>query len=127
MVGAPHALAVNSGTAGFHLALEAAGVGPGGKVITSVYTFTASAEVIRYLGADPVFVDINPETFNLDPAGIEEYLSCVGDGDGVKATQNSPRPFWVTSFPFRFRPKAQDALLSRSCAPLPISAQGRFG
>lgn len=85
MVGSPHALAVNSGTAGLHLALEAVGVGPGDKVITSVYTFTASAEVIRYLGADPVFVDINPRTFNLDAAKIDEYLSSPGGGDGVRA------------------------------------------
>jgi dTDP-4-amino-4,6-dideoxygalactose transaminase len=61
-----HALAVNSGTAGLHLALEALGIKKGDKVVTSVYTFTATAEVIRYLQADPVFVDINPKTFNLD-------------------------------------------------------------
>lgn len=61
-----HALAVNSGTAGLHLALEALGLKKGDKVVTSVYTFTATAEVIRYLQADPVFIDIDPETLNLD-------------------------------------------------------------
>jgi len=84
LVGAPHALAVNSGTAGLHLALEAVGVGPGDKVVTSVYTFTASAEVIRYLGADPLFVDIDPKTFNLDPQKLENRLFSVGKGDTVK-------------------------------------------
>ncbi len=69
------ALAVNSATAGLHLALEALGVGPGDEVITTPYTFTASAEVIRYLGADPVFVDITPATLNLDVKRIEEAIT----------------------------------------------------
>ena len=69
------AVAVNSATAGLHLALEAAGVAYGDEVITSAYTFTASAEVIRYLGADPVFVDIDPLTFNLDPTKIEQAIT----------------------------------------------------
>lgn len=68
------ALAVNSATAGLHLALEAAGIGPGNCVIVPVYTFTATAEVVRYLGADPVFVDIDPDTFNIDPDRIEEAI-----------------------------------------------------
>jgi len=63
-------IAVNSATAGLHLALEAGGVSPGDEVITTPYTFTATAEVIRYLGADPVFVDINPATLNIDPSQI---------------------------------------------------------
>ena len=69
------ALAVNSATAGLHLALEAAGVGPGDEVITSSYTFTATAEVIRYLGAHPVFVDVHRDTLNIDPAGIEAAIT----------------------------------------------------
>lgn len=67
-VGVPHALAVNSATAGLHLSVEAAGVTEGAKVLMSPYTFTASAEVVRYLGADPLFVDIDYETLNLDEA-----------------------------------------------------------
>ena len=70
-VGAKHALAVNSATAGLHLALEAIGVGPGDRVAVPVHTFTASAEVIRYLGADPLFVDVEPDTLNLDPRRLE--------------------------------------------------------
>ncbi|GAJ38343.1 DegT/DnrJ/EryC1/StrS family aminotransferase [Saccharococcus caldoxylosilyticus] len=69
------AIAVSSATAGLHLALEAIGVGPGDEVITTPYTFTATAEVIRYLGAHPVFVDINPDTFNIDPNKIEEKIT----------------------------------------------------
>ena len=69
------AIAVNSATAGLHLALEAIGIGPGDEVITTPYTFTATAEVIRYLGAHPVFVDINPTTFNIDPLKIEKAIT----------------------------------------------------
>ena len=69
------ALAVNSATAGLHLALEGAGIGPGDEVITTPYTFTATAEVIRYLGADPVFVDVRPDTLNIDPNKIEEAIT----------------------------------------------------
>ncbi len=74
-VEAVQALAVNSATAGLHLALEAVGVGAGDEVITTTYTFTATAEVIRYLGAHPVLVDIDPLTFNLDPAQIERAIT----------------------------------------------------
>lgn len=70
-----HALAVNSATAGLHLAIEAIGVGPGDEVITTPHTFTATAEVIRYMGAHPVFVDIDPETFCIDPAKIEAAVT----------------------------------------------------
>src|SRR5437667_5982468 len=69
------AVAVNSATAGLHLALEAIGVSPGDEVITTPYTFTATAEVIRYLGADPVFVDIDPDTLNIDVAQIENAIT----------------------------------------------------
>lgn len=73
-VSSKYALAVNSATAGLHLGLEALGVGPGDKVITTVHTFTATAEVIRYLGADPVFVDIEGDSFNIDCDDIEKAL-----------------------------------------------------
>jgi dTDP-4-amino-4,6-dideoxygalactose transaminase len=74
ILGVQHALAVNSATAGLHLGLEALGVGPGDKVITTVHTFTATAEVIRYLGADPIFVDIEGDSFNIDCSAIEDAL-----------------------------------------------------
>ena len=64
--GAVEAVAVNSATAGLHLALEAIGVGPGDEVIVPTWTFTATAEVVRYLGATPVIVDVEPDTLNID-------------------------------------------------------------
>ena len=68
------AIAVNSATAGLHLALEAIGVGPGDEVVTTTHTFTATAEVIRYLGADPVLVDVDPATFNIDPEKLGQVI-----------------------------------------------------
>lgn len=69
------AIAVNSATAGLHLALEAAGIGPDDEVIVPTLTFTASAEVVRYLGARPVFVDSDPHTLNLDPAAVAAAIT----------------------------------------------------
>ncbi len=69
------AISVNSATAGLHLALEALGVGIGDEVITTTYTFTATAEVIRYLGAHPVFVDIDSDTLNIDASKIEQAIT----------------------------------------------------
>ena len=69
------AIAVNSATAGLHLALEAMGVGPGDEVITTTHTFTATAEVARYLGADVKLVDIDPATLNIDVAAIEAAIT----------------------------------------------------
>lgn len=68
-------IAVNSATAGLHLALEAIGIGPGDEVILPSYTFTATAEVVRYLGGTPVIVDVLEETFNIDPAAIEAAIT----------------------------------------------------
>lgn len=69
------AISVNSATAGLHLALEAIGIMAGDEVITTPYTFTATAEVIRYLGANPIFVDIDPITNNLDSNQIEAAIT----------------------------------------------------
>jgi dTDP-4-amino-4,6-dideoxygalactose transaminase len=69
------AIAVNSATAGLHLALEALGIGPGDEVITTTHTFTATAEVVRYLGADVKLVDIDPATLNIAPAAIEAAIT----------------------------------------------------
>ena len=69
-----HCIAVNSATAGLHLALEAIGIGPGDEVITTTHTFTATAEVVRYLGADVKLVDIDPATLNIDPQAIEAAI-----------------------------------------------------
>ena len=74
-VGAPHAAAVSSGTAGLHLCMRLAGVGPGDEVITSPYSFVASANCAIYEGATPVFADIDPHTYNLDPAAVEAAIT----------------------------------------------------
>jgi len=70
-----HAMAVNSATAGLHLALEALGIAPGDEVITTTHTFTATAEVVRYLGADVVLVDIDPATLCISPAAVEAAIT----------------------------------------------------
>lgn len=69
------AIAVNSATAGLHLALEAIGIQPGDEVITTTLTFTATGEVIRYLGAHPVFVDVDPVTLNIDVDAIRRAIT----------------------------------------------------
>jgi perosamine synthetase len=74
-VGAQAACAVSSGTAGLHLALRAVGVGPGDEVVTSSFSFVASANAVVYEGARPVFADIDPMTLNLDPAAVEAAVS----------------------------------------------------
>lgn len=68
-------IAVNSATAGLHLALECLRIGPGDEVIVPTMTFTATAEVVRYLGATPVFVDVDPDTLNLSPEAAREAIT----------------------------------------------------
>lgn len=84
-LGLPYAVAVSSGTAALHLALLALGVGPGDLVITTAYSWPATANVIELCGAQPVFVDIRPDTFNLDPECLKETL------DRLQADRALPR------------------------------------
>lgn len=74
-VGAGHACAVSSCTTALHLALKAVGVQPGDEVITVSHSFIASANSIRYCGAKPIFVDIQPSTFNINPMQVEEAIT----------------------------------------------------
>jgi len=78
LVGVEHAVALSSATAGLHLGLEALGVQEGEYVAMSPYTFAATAEVTRYLGAHPLFVDIDPETLNIDASRLDEALRNAG-------------------------------------------------
>lgn len=74
-IGAAHAVAVYSCTSAMHLALVALGIGPGDEVIVPTMTFASTAHVVCHAGATPVFVDCEPDTLNLDPAGIEERIT----------------------------------------------------
>lgn len=74
-VGVKYAVAVSNGTAALHIACLAAGIGEGDEVITTPITFAASANCVLYCGGTPVFADINPETYNIDPADIERKIT----------------------------------------------------
>ena len=73
--GAQHAIAISNGTTALHLALLGHGIGPGDEVITTAFTFIASSNVILYVGARPVFADIEPDTFNIDPDHVERLIT----------------------------------------------------
>ncbi len=75
LVGVPHAVACNSGTDALHLALRAAGIGPGDEVVTPAFTFIATAEAIAYVGAKPAFADVDGASFNMTVAMLEKALT----------------------------------------------------
>ena len=92
-VGARHALAVNSATGGLHLAMEAAGIGADDLVLTPTWTFTATAEVARYLGAHPVFVDVEADTLNLDVKQLEQRVVELKREHGARLKAIAPVHF----------------------------------
>ena len=96
-VGAAHASAVSSGTAALHLALRAVGVGPGDEVVTTPFSFVASANVILYERATPVFVDIDPVTLNLDPAAAAALVALLGEvhAAGTTVVVATHDPQWL--------------------------------
>ena len=99
-VGVKHAIGCASGTDALLMALMALKIGPGDAVFTSPFTFIATAEVISLLGATPVYVDINPETFNIDPAKLDQAVSAL------KANDSNLHPLPITHNPLPLTPKA---------------------
>jgi perosamine synthetase len=94
----PWAAALSSGTAGLHLAVRTLGLGPEDCVITSSFSFIASANCIRYEGAEPVFVDIDPETLCLSPESLGKYLaSCYDEGGSLRDRESGRRVAGVVS------------------------------
>ena len=87
-VGATSAVAASSGTDALLLALMAHNVGPGDAIFTTPFTFIATAEVISLLGATPIFVDIEPDTFNIDPEKLSKSIILLKDGDKLVPSQS---------------------------------------
>ena len=85
-----YCMAVNSATSGLHLALEACGIEPGDLVLIPSMTFTATAEVARYLGAEAVFVDVLKDSFHMDPTALEKTLERLNRGDYPYPPRNKP-------------------------------------
>lgn len=113
-IGTRHAIGVSSGTTGLHLCVIAAGVGEGDLVITTPFSFVASANVILYERAIPVFVDIDPQTLNIDPTLVAEAVHDL-TRDGFAAKKWLPR-------------SVQEALPHQGCRPraiLPVHAFGQ--
>ncbi len=90
-IGARHAVGISSGTAGLHLAVIAAGVGPGDLVITTPFSFVATANCILYERGIPVFVDIDPLTLNLDPACVTRAVEDLSEGESRQEDGFRPR------------------------------------
>src|SRR5512142_3386953 len=100
LTGASHAVAVSSGTAGLHLCVRAAGIGDGDLVITTPFSFVASANVLLYENAVPVFVDVNPRTGNIDPDLVSVAVQDLCSG-GKRAEKWLPRSGVATKSPLK--------------------------
>jgi UDP-2-acetamido-2-deoxy-ribo-hexuluronate aminotransferase len=107
-VGVKHAEGCASGTDALLLALMAHNLGPGDAIFTTPFTFFATAEVISLLGAIPIFVDIDPRTFNLDPVKLEQAIGALKNGDPS-----------IYPLPMFSPPASSEALLKRSAPPTP--------
>ncbi|HKJ59104.1 MAG TPA: DegT/DnrJ/EryC1/StrS family aminotransferase, partial [Halobacteriales archaeon] len=90
--GASHGVATANGTAALHAALEGLGIGAGDRVVTTPFSFVASANAVRLAGATPVFADVDPETYNLDPDAVESALQREDDVAAVLAVHLYGRP-----------------------------------
>lgn len=117
-----HAIAVSSGTAGLHLALLALGIGPGDEVITTPFSFIASANAILYVGAKPVFVDIHPRSQNLDPAKVEQHIN--NRTKAILAVETFGNPSHIPELA-RLAEKHEIPLVEDACEGLGGSIVGR--
>jgi len=110
--GRDHAAVVTSGTAAIHLALMLCGVEPGDEVICQSFTFAATANPIKYQGATPVFVDSEPETWNMDPELLEEaILERVTEGQSDKVTKDGKKPKAIVVVHLYGMPAKMDRIL----------------
>jgi len=114
-VGMKHAVACSSGTDALLLALMGFGVGPGDAIFTTPFTFISTAEVIALLGATPVFVDIDPDTFNLEPGDLEKAIDAVKSGD----SSMYPMPFQDSSDTSRRQPLRPKGIIAVDLFGLP--------
>jgi perosamine synthetase len=121
-LGVDHAIAVSSGTAGLHCCLVALGIGPGDEVITTPFSFIASANVIKMVGATPVFVDIDPKTLNMDPDRAEAAITAKTRAIlGVEAFGNPVGMHEIAMLAARH----EIPLIEDSCEGLGSSHKGR--
>jgi perosamine synthetase len=121
-VGCQHAVAVNSGTSGLHLALLALGIGPGDEVITTPFSFVASANCILFVGAKPVFVDIDPRSLNMDPSALE---AAIGPRTkAVLAVETFGNPAHMDTYA-RICARHEIPLIEDCCEALGVQHRGR--
>ncbi|MFN8817398.1 MAG: DegT/DnrJ/EryC1/StrS family aminotransferase [bacterium] len=117
-----HAVACSSGTAGLHMALLALGVGPGDEVITTPFSFIASSNVILYVGARPVFVDICPKTLNMDPQKLEDAIT--PRTKAILAVETFGNPAYMDLYE-QIAAKHEIPMVEDCCEALGCSLKGR--
>ncbi len=121
-IGVPHATAVSSGTAGLHLAIRALGIGEGDEVIVPSFTFIAAANAIRYERAHPVFVDIDAESLNMSPAGIERAIT--PKTRAILAVHTFGRPAEMTAI-MEIAQRHRLLVIEDACEAIGATYQGR--
>ncbi len=121
-VGCRHAVAVSSGTAGLHLILAALGIGPGDEVITTPFSFVASANAILFVGATPVFVDLCPKSLNADPALVERAIT--PRTRAILAVETFGNPTHMDAYA-SIAARHEIALVEDSCEALATTYRGR--
>lgn len=112
VLGCRHAVALNSCTGALHISLAALGIGPGDGVLTTPLTFASTANVIVHVGARPILIDIEPETYNIDPAAVKTFLEtkCRMEGGELKEIASGARIRAITAVHYAGQPCDMDAL-----------------